>query len=205
MRILVSLFAITCTLAGTESGQAQNRLFGLKGGVTLASADVKNISGTFDADNRTGWGVGAFLTLGGELLSVQPELNFVENGFDVNTPLGAAEVKLRYFVPAMLLRLGLPLKVVRPGLFGGVGLGFEAGCKINDVDCEDSPFSLDTKATDPSGIFGVDLDVLLGSRASLRGDVRYAIGFSDIHEASDVWTEIKNRAWAVSAGAAFRF
>jgi hypothetical protein len=179
-------------------------MFGFKGGLTLASADIENVSGTFDADNRTGWGVGAFLTLGGGLLSLQPELNFVEQGFDTQTPLGNAEVKLRYFLPAALLRVGLPLAVIRPGVFGGVGVGFEAGCKINDTDCEDTPFALETESTDPSGIFGADLDIYLGS-ATLRGDVRYAIGFKDINKASDVWTEIKNRAWAVSAGLAFRF
>jgi hypothetical protein len=42
-------------------------------------------------------GSGAFLTLGGGLRSVQPELNYVENEFDVATPAGTAEVKLSYF------------------------------------------------------------------------------------------------------------
>jgi hypothetical protein len=90
-------------------------------------------------------------------------------------------------------------------VFSGVGIGVEAGCKINDVNCEDTPFAFETESTDPTGIFGADLDVPLGESASLRADVRYLIGFSDIHKASDVWTEIKNRAWAVSAGVAFRF
>jgi hypothetical protein len=205
MRTLVSLLAVSCALAATDTANAQNRAFGVKGGITLASADIEDVSGTFDADNRTGWGVGAFLTLGGGVLSVQPELNFVENGFDAATPFGPAEVKLRYFVPAVLLRVGLPLPVVRPGVFGGVGVGFEAGCTINDVDCEDSPLALETKSSDPTGIFGADVDIMLGGSTSLRADARYTIGFSDIHEASDVWTEIKNRAWAVSAGVAFRF
>ena len=203
MRILASLLVLSCTLAMTEAAYAQ-RMIGVKGGITLASADIEDVSGTFDADNRTGWGIGAFLTLGGGLFSVQPELNFVENGFDAATPFGDAEVKLRYFVPAVLVRVGFPLAVVRPGLFGGVGIGVEAGCKINDVNCEDTPFSFETKSTDPTGIFGADLDIPLGSSAVLRADVRYLVGFSDIHEASDVWTEIKNRAWAVSAGVALR-
>ena len=205
MKILVGLLAAPCLFAATDMAHAQNRMFGVKGGVTLASADIENISGTFHADNRTGWGIGAFLTLSGGVISLQPELNFLENGFEVATPLGDADVKLRYVVPAVLLRLGLPLAAVRPGVFGGVGIGFEAGCTINDVNCEDTPFSLETEVTDPNGIFGADVDVFLGPSASLRGDVRYAIGFSDIHKASDVWTGIKNRAWAVSAGVALRF
>jgi Outer membrane protein beta-barrel domain len=205
MKILASLLALSGFLVATDVAHAQSRSVGVKGGLTLASADIEDISGTFNAENRTGWGIGAFLSLGSGVLSVQPELNFVENGFDSLTPLGNAEVKLRYLLPAVLLRVGLPTPVVRPRIFGGVGVGIEAGCKINDADCEDSPFGLETKSTDPTGIFGADLDISIGPSTALRGDVRYAIGFSDIKKASDVWTEIKNRAWAVSAGLSFRF
>jgi hypothetical protein len=205
MKFIAGLLALSLTLATTDVARAQGRSFGVKGGITLASADIENVSGTFDSKNRTGWGIGAFLSLGGSFLGVQPELNYVENGFDSPTPLGNAEVKLQYFLPAVLLRVGLPIPVVRPGLFGGAGIGIEAGCTINDVDCEDTPFALETKSTDPTGIFGADVDIWIGPSASLRGDVRYAIGFSDINKASDVWTDIKNRAWAVSVGVAFRF
>ena len=204
MKPFVILVA-SCLFVVAENAQAQGRMLGVKGGVTLASADIENVSGTFDAENRTGWILGAFLTLGGGVLSIQPELNIVENGFEAPTPLGNAEVKLRYFVPAALLRVGIPLAVVRPGVFGGVGIGFEAGCKINDDDCADTPFSFETEATDPTGIFGADVDLTLGPSTTLRADARYAIGFADIRKASDVWTEVKNRAWAVSAGLAFRF
>lgn len=205
MRIVAALLVASCMLATTDTARAQNRALGVKAGVTLASADVEDVSGTFDTDNRTGWGVGAFLTLGGGVVSIQPELNFVENGFDFPTPAGDTEVKLQYFLPAVLVRVGLPLPVIRPGVFAGAGVGFEAGCKVNDVDCEESALSFETETSDPTGIFGADLDVKVGSSTSLRADVRYAIGFKDINKASDIWTEIKNRAWAVSAGIAFRF
>lgn len=184
---------------------AAQRALGFKGGITLASADIEDLDGTFDTDNRTGWGAGAFLTLGSGVISVQPELNFLDLGFDVAVAPGVSpEVNLRYIAPVVLLRLGLPLVVVRPGVFGGVGVGIELDCTIDDVACEDSPLQLETGATDPTGVFGADVDVNLGS-VSLRGDVRYAIGLSDIEEASDIWTEIRNRAWQVSAGLAFRF
>jgi hypothetical protein len=185
---------------------AAQRALGFKGGLTLASADIKDLEGTFDTDNRTGWGAGAFLTLGSGALSIQPELNFLDLGFDVTLGPGVSpEVKLRYLAPVVLLRLGLPLVVVRPGVFGGVGLGIELDCTIDDVACEDfAPVQLETGATDPTGVFGADVDINLGS-VSLRGDARYAIGLSDIEEASDIWTEVRNRAWQVSAGLAFRF
>src|SRR5688500_15344089 len=100
MRTFVIFLAASCLFVATETAQAQGRMLGVKGGVTLASADIENVSGTFDAENRTGWIVGAFLTLGGGVLSVQPEANIVESGFEAPTPLGIADVKLRYFVPA---------------------------------------------------------------------------------------------------------
>ena len=205
MRALAGLLAVSCLFVAAETAQAQGRSIGVKAGLTLASADIENVSGTFGTDNRTGWGIGAFLTLGSGVLSFQPELNFVENGFDSPTPFGDAEVKLRYLLPAVLLKVGLPLPAVRPSVFGGVGIGFEAGCTVNGVDCEDTPFSFETKTTDPTGLFGADLNISLGPATALRADVRYAVGFSDIRKASDVWTEVKNRAWAVSAGLAFRF
>src|SRR5688572_22124420 len=77
MRFLAGLLTVSCTLAATDTAHAQNRRFGAKGGITLASADIEDISGTFDAENRTGWGAGVFLTLGGGRFSIQPELNFV--------------------------------------------------------------------------------------------------------------------------------
>jgi hypothetical protein len=203
--VLPFLVAMSCALAATESVHAQNRILGVKGGVTLASADIDDVGGIFDAENRTGWGIGAFLTLGSGLVSFQPELNFVENGFKATSASNDQEVKLRYFAPAVLLRVGLPLGVVRPGVFGGMGIGLEAGCKIDDEDCEDSDFALETEPTDPTGIFGADLDIFLGATATLRTDIRYAIGFSDIEKTSDVWTEIKNRAWAISVGLGYRF
>ena len=203
---LVSIVLLSLMTAGSaQHAAAQGRAFGFKGGLTLASADVEDLDRTFDSDNRTGWGVGAFLTLGSGVVSIQPELNFLDLGFEVAVAPGVApEVNLRYIAPVALLRLGLPLVVVRPGVFGGVGVGIELDCTIDDVACEDSPLQLETGATDPTGVFGADVDVNLGS-VSLRGDVRYAIGLSDIEEASDIWTEIRNRAWQVSAGLAFRF
>jgi hypothetical protein len=180
---------------------AQNRV-GIKGGVTLASADVHDLQGTFDTDNRTGWGAGVFLTLGRGPISIQPELNAVELGFKAPGLPTAPEVKLRYLAPTVLLKVGLPLPVVRPSVFAGASVGLEMSCTIAGTDCENSPFQLET-GTDATGVFGADVDVALGGTA-LRFDVRYAIGFKDIREASDVWTEIKNRAWLVSVGLGFR-
>jgi hypothetical protein len=199
---LVAAFIALTAHAG--DAHAQDNLLGVKGGLTLASADVEDLEGTFDTDNRTGWAIGAFLTLGSGFLSIQPEVNLLNLGFEPTGLPGAPDVELRYIAPAVLLRLGLPLGPIRPGVLGGVGTGFEIDCKVGDTTCDSSDFGLETSATDLAGVFGADLDIVLGS-AVLRAEARYVIGFSDIHEASDIWTEIRNRAWQVQAGIAFGF
>jgi hypothetical protein len=76
--------ALECAASGNECMKLQRR---------RAARRVQDFR--FRKSNRLG--SGAFLTLGGGLLSVQPELNYVENEFDVATPAGTAEVKLSYF------------------------------------------------------------------------------------------------------------
>ena len=113
-----SLVSALGMLVCTGHLSAQNRI-GFKGGVTLASADVEDLDGTFDSGNRTGWLVGGFLTLGSGLFVLQPELNLVELGFEATGLPDGPEVKLRYLQPAVLLKLGLPVVVVRPNPLGG--------------------------------------------------------------------------------------
>jgi hypothetical protein len=204
---LSTLAGMLGVIGTTYDVQAQSRIFGVKGGVTVASADLGDLEQTFDAKNRTGWGVGAFLTWGGGILSLQPELNLIDLGFETASPPGfpTPELQLTYLAPAVLLKAGIPLGIVQPSVFGGVGIGIEVRCRIDGVDCEDSPFPLDTKTSDPTAIFGADLDIYPGGALALRADIRYAVGFDDIRKASDIWSEIKNHAWQFSAGAGMRF
>ncbi|MEZ4424555.1 MAG: outer membrane beta-barrel protein [Gemmatimonadota bacterium] len=176
--------------------QAQSTL-GFRGGVSIASADVDDLSGSLEEENRTGWSVGTFLALGNGLFVLQPELSFTEKGFEL-IGANAVEVKLRYLEPSLLLKAGVPLGPVRADVFGGVGIGFEASCSIDGVDCDSSAFGLET-TTDWSALFGADVGLMLGS-FSLWGDVRYAMGLTDIEEASDVWDGIENRSFLVQVG-----
>ena len=204
---LATVAATLALAATTPVAQAQSRVFGVKGGITVASADLGDLEQTFDANNRTGWGIGAFLTWGGGIVSLQPELNLIDLGFETASPPGfpTPELQLTYLAPAVLLKAGIPLGIVKPSLFGGVGIGIEVRCRIDGVDCEDSPFPLDTKTSDPTGIFGADLEIYPWGALALRADIRYAVGFDDVRKASDIWSEIKNRAWQFSAGAGIRF
>ena len=39
-------------------------------------------------------------------------------------------------IPAVL-KLGIPLGIIRPSIFGGVGLGFQTQCEVSGEDCGD--------------------------------------------------------------------
>lgn len=190
--------ALVGSAVGTPA-EAQTTL-GLRGGWTLASADVQDLSGTFKEDNRTGWSVGVFLPIGSGFLTIQPELSYIEKGFEGSDGLVNRDVRLRYIEPAVLLKFGIPLVTVKPSIFGGVGLGIETECKINEEECKSGPFGFETGSTDWSALFGADVKLQAGTSFSIWADVRYSLGLNDIHEASDIWTGVENRAWQAQLG-----
>jgi hypothetical protein len=201
----IGLVTVVAMVGSPGRAVAQNNVAGIKAGITLASADIEDLDGTFSTDNRTGWSAGGFLTFAWGPLAIQPELNYLNVGFTPLRPPGIPEVELRYIAPVVLLKLGIPLEVIRPSIFAGAAVGIELDCQIGGTPCEDAPFPLETGTSDPTAVFGVDTDLYLSDAVALRADVRYAIGFSNIREASDIWREIKNRAWQVQAGLGYRF
>jgi hypothetical protein len=86
--------------------------------------------------------------------------------------------------------------VLAPHAFAGIGADW-------NVDSS-SEFGVDTKNTDWSAIFGLDLMINL-SRCVVVADARYSVGLTDIQQASDAVGDFKNRAWLLSAGLGFNF
>ncbi len=97
-----------------------------------------------------------------------------------------------------MLKLGIPLGVVKPSVFGGAGLGFNITCDVGGQDCSDG-----FKSSEWLGIAGADLAVYLGG-LSLWVDGRYHVGLNDIADASDVVGDLKNRHWTLQAGIGFK-
>ena len=95
------------------------------------------------------------------------------------------------------------LAALKPSIFGGVGVGIETECLINDDECGTGSFGFNTQSTDWSAIFGADVALYSGNSFSIWADVRYSLGLNDIHETSDIWTEIENRAWQAQLGIGF--
>lgn len=170
---------------------------GFRGGVSVASASV-DVDQTFEKSNRTGFAGGVFLNYDAGLLGFQVGGQYTQKGVDLEIGNILNEFDFSYVEIPAVVKLGIPLGVVKPSVFGGAGLGFTTGCDIGGEDCGD-----EIKSTDWTGIAGADVALYLGS-LSLWADGRYHFGLNDINDANDVVGDLKNRNWTFQAGIGFR-
>jgi hypothetical protein len=182
----------------TSHAQAQEGWeLGFRGGVSVASASL-DADETFSRSNRTGFVGGVFLNYDAGILGLQFGGQYSQKGVDLDVGGAIDEFSLSYLEIPAVVKLGIPLGVIKPSVFGGAGLGFQTGCDVSGEDCGD-----DFKGTDFTGIAGADVAIYLGS-LSLWADGRYHFGLNNINEASDVVGDLKNRNWTLQAGIGFK-
>ena len=190
------LLALTLSFVYVGTAQAQaifDRAWGAKAGVSVSSASLDAIDETFNKSNQTGFAGGLFLQNYWGLFGGQLEASYIQKGVKDNDFDEA--IKLDYIELAALLKVGLPLGIVRPGLFGGVGFDILLSCDSDGDDCKD-----ESSSTDWVGIIGGDVIVYFGS-FMVFGDGRYNIGLSNVTDVSDF--EYKNQGWTFQAGVGF--
>ncbi len=193
------LLALTLSFVYVGTAQAQaifDRAWGAKAGVSVSSASIDDIEGTFSKSNQTGFAGGLFIHNYWGLFGGQLEGSYIQKGVKQSFgSLGEETLNLDYIELAALLKVGLPLGIVRPGLFGGVGFDILLSCDAGGDDCKD-----ESKSTDFVGILGGDVIVYFGS-FSVFGDGRYNFGLSEISDVSDLG--YKNQGWTFQAGVGF--
>ena len=204
-RSLLLALTLSFVYVGTAQAQAMfDKAWGAKAGVSVSSADLGDIPATFSKSNQTGFAGGLFIHNYWGLFGGQLEASYIQKGVKGTSASGVenAATKIDYIELAALLKLGLPLGIVRPGLFGGIGFDIKVSCS------EDSPgtiaFCDNVKSTDWAGILGGDVIVYFGS-FSVFGDGRYNFGLSNIDGVDDVLdaAEYKNQGWTFQAGVGF--
>lgn len=194
---IVHRVAIVTTLAltaGATPALAQHGTeIGLRAGVSVASASFD--TDTFDESNRTGFVGGPFINF--DLGALGFQVAGLYNTKGVQTNVG--ELDLQYIEIPAVVKLGLPLEVIKPSVFAGAAVAFRTGCEIDGVECGDSAF----ESTDYLAVVGADVAIYLGA-VSFWADARYDIGLSSINDAEDVFGDLKNRNWNLTAGIGFK-
>lgn len=192
-----SVVALAALALVTTHAQAQHGTeLGVRGGVSVASVSG-DFSDTFDKSNTTGFAGGVFVNWDWGILGAQVAGQYTQKGSELDVGETVESLSLDYFEIPAVIKAGIPLGIVKPSVFGGVGLGFNTGCDSNGEDCGDN-----VKSTSWTGIAGADVAFYLGS-ISLWVDGRYNFDLSDINNADDVVGDLKNRNWTFQGGVAF--
>ncbi|MFC1661846.1 outer membrane beta-barrel protein [Gemmatimonadota bacterium] len=196
LEIAVLAGVVFLALAPVRTEAQTGTVLGFRGGISAASASF-DAEDTFSKSNRTGFVGGVFLNfdLGG--LGFQVAGQYTQKGVDLDLGDAVNEFSLDYVEIPAVIKLGLPLGVIKPSVFGGAGFGFNTGCDADGQDCSD-----DIKSTDISGIAGADVAIYFGS-TSLWADARYHFGLDSVEDAGDVVGDLKNRNWTFQAGLGF--
>lgn len=197
-KLRIAGIALLLGLVSTSAALGQGRTLGVRLGTSIASLNT-DAQDLLDRENRTGVVAGVFYnrSLGGPL-GYQVEVLYAGRGTDFED---GSSFDLAYVEIPALLKVSVPVGMLRPGLFGGVALAVKVDCQVDDgtsTKCDDVE-GLDVKSTDWNAVVGGDLQLGLAG-LSIWGDARYYVGLSNIGEFADVVEDVKNRSWELTAG-----
>jgi hypothetical protein len=159
--------------------------FGLRAGLNRSTMSFPE-NGIISA--RTGIGVGFLMDIPmSSFLSIQPELAFSQKGaVSENYPWIA--VRINYLEVPILLKMNIPVDIVRPFLIAGPSVALRLTKKDGDF-----------KLIDFGLVFGAGGAFRLSNSGPIIFDVRYTVGLSPIiKDASGPFADIKNRVLSIS-------
>ena len=156
-----------------------------------------------------GFGAGAFLNFSlSDILSVQPEVNFMQKGVTETEEGYNVNIKLDYVEIPVLLRFNIPMEgSISPYLMLGPSIAFKAGCTIGsgdsgttvDVDCEEA--ELEVSSMDFGGVLAAGLGFDAGPGQVFVG-ARYYAGFMTVDDSGQD-ADVKNKGFFFSGGYSF--
>jgi hypothetical protein len=170
--------------------------------VTFAKFGGSDAASGSGNESKVGFMGGGFVDIGvGGIVSIRPEVAYVQKGAKASS--GGAEIKFKldYIEVPVLLTVSVPTGggIVRPELFAGPAVGFRARCReanaSTSASCAD--LGVETKSTDFGLMFGAGVAI-----RSFMASVRYDLGLIKIDDSADP-EDIKNRALLILVGWAF--
>ncbi len=194
-------------LAGAAPATAQVG-FGVIGGVSFA-----NIYGSEKddfapgRDGRTGFLAGAMLDIPLGIISIRPEVFYVQKGAQFSDQTFAAEFNLDYIEIPVLLAVGIPAGGVKIEFFAGPQVAFRIKCDISSTETGGTEQSLPCDdAINGAELETTDFGVMVGGGVAISNfmaQVALDYSLTPVDAEIDPF-DIKNKAIYVLLGWMFR-
>ena len=194
-------------LAGAAPATAQVG-FGVIGGVSFA-----NIYGSEKddfapgRDGRTGFLAGAMLDFPLGIISIRPEVFYVQKGAQFSDQTFAAEFNLDYIEIPVLLAVGIPAGGVKIEFFAGPQVAFRIKCDISSTETGGTEQSLPCDdAINGAELETTDFGVIVGGGVAIgnfMAQVALDYSLTPVDAEIDPF-DIKNKAIYVLLGWMFR-
>lgn len=181
------LFLGTLTLTQAQENTNGKSHTGIKGGYNLSSVSY---NGEGETDQRNGFHVGiygeSFLS---DVLSLQPELLFSQQGYEINSSSGKFTQKLNY--------INLPLMVkLYPVQNFFLEAGPQIGVAITHKEVYDGLFNSSQEFNPDSFDWGMNFGAGIKTNSGISLGVRYHLGIGDLYDEQ----KAQNRVWMFSVG-----
>lgn len=181
------LFLGTLTLTQAQENTNGKSHTGIKGGYNLSSVSY---NGEGETDQRNGFHVGiygeSFLS---DVLSLQPELLFSQQGYEINSSSGKFTQKLNY--------INLPLMVkLYPVQNFFLEVGPQIGVAITHKEVYDGLFNSSQEFNPDSFDWGMNFGAGIKTNSGISLGVRYHLGIGDLYDEQ----KAQNRVWMFSVG-----
>ncbi|MFC5683741.1 porin family protein [Flavobacterium sp. MAHUQ-51] len=184
--IIGLLFGLIATTKAQEFGSQQSHV-GIKGGYNLSSV---SFDGDGETDKRNGFHVGVYgESFLNDSFSIQPELLFSQQGYEITNSSGKFTQKLNY--------INLPLMFkAYPSQNFFLEVGPQIGVAITHKEVYDGIFSSTEEFQPDSFDWGMNFGAGIKTDSGISLGVRYHLGLGDLYDEQ----KAQNRVWMFSLG-----
>jgi len=215
MNYVIKTLGLCLVLVLSINLNAQTTSFGARIGINSATINFSDDESVFEIepDSRIGLNIAAILNVGiTEEFSIQPELNFLQKGYKVETDFLGDEIEnkitLNYLEVPILAKYAFGSETIQGFVLGGPAVGYAISGKFKteengESNEEDVDFEEDgIKRLD----FGFDLGGgpgIVTESATIFVDIRYLFGIANIGDEDFNDGSIRNRGLNIAVGALF--
>lgn len=197
--ILLTLAALTATLAAAPAAAGLLPNYGIKAGANFSNIDLDDL----DASNKTGFVGGGFVNLAWPIFNLQGELLYTTKGFNDATAadLSKFDVSIHAIQIPVLLKFKIPIPAVAPSAYIGPALSFTTKAEATDPSGNTEDIKDDLESSVWSLIFGIDITLM----DRFIVDARYDMGLSSLSKdaITDLGSDVKGRTITVMVGMQF--